>query len=93
MSHNTVYYRKQELEDIKQWLSANYENNVKTCSFLLHSEHGFDQAPLEEISPERYNEMVATCRPFSGFSSFGEVKNDDDDLLEVECPGGACPVR
>jgi adenosylcobalamin-dependent ribonucleoside-triphosphate reductase len=93
VSHNTVYYRKQELEDIKQWLSANYENNVKTCSFLLHSEHGFDQAPLEEISPERYNEMVATCRPFSGFSSFGEVKNDDDDLLEVECPGGACPVR
>jgi hypothetical protein len=92
VSHNTVYYRREELDSIKGWLRDNYEHNVKTCSFLLHSEHGFDQAPLEEITEERYNEMVATCRPFSGFGS-SEVKSEQDDLLEVECPGGACPVR
>ena len=92
VSHNTVYYRRHELDSIKGWLRDNFENNVKTCSFLLHSEHGFDQAPLEEITEERYKEMVATCRPFAGFGSL-EVKGEEDDLLEVECPGGACPVR
>ena len=92
VSHNTVYYRRNELDSIKEWLRNNYENSVKTCSFLLHSEHGFDQAPLEEITEERYNEMVATCRPFSGFGG-SEVKAGEDDLLDVECAGGACPVR
>jgi hypothetical protein len=114
VSHNTVYYRREELGEIQQWLRSNYENNVKTCSFLLHSEHGFDQAPLEEITEEKYKEMLATCRPFDGFvtgttgSPTGSPtgppsslclesklvqEGEDDDLLEVECPGGACPVR
>ena len=91
VSHNTVYYRKQELPAIQQWLAENYENNVKTCSFLLHSDHGFDQAPLEEITEERYNEMVASCTQFV----VQEVRpvGEEEDALEVECPGGACPVR
>ena len=94
VSHNTVYYRREELESIKTWLRENYENGVKTCSFLLHSDHGFDQAPLEEISEERYNEMVANCRPFTVLDAGqSEVKTEGDDVLEVECPGGACPVR
>jgi ribonucleoside-triphosphate reductase len=92
VSHNTVYYQKHELPDIQRWLSENYENNVKTCSFLLHSEHGFDQAPLEEITPERYNEMVASCRQF-GVDTTTVDSVQEDDVLEVECPGGVCPIR
>lgn len=94
VSHNTVYYRREELDSIKSWLRDNYENSVKTCSFLLHSDHGFDQAPLEEISPERYQEMLATCRPFDGFAtSAAGAAPQQEDVLEVECPGGVCPVR
>jgi ribonucleoside-triphosphate reductase len=92
VSHNTVYYRREELPAIQQWLSENYENNVKTCSFLLHSEHGFDQAPLEEITIERYNEMVNSSRTFD-LSSNSVENTQEDDLLEVECAGGACPIR
>jgi adenosylcobalamin-dependent ribonucleoside-triphosphate reductase len=94
VSHNTVYYRREELPAIKSWLSANYENGVKTCSFLLHSDHGFDQAPLEEITLERYNEMVAQCRPFEVSSPAAAVlSTTEDDVLDVECASGACPVR
>ena len=92
VSHNTVYYRREELDSIKTWLRDNYENNVKTCSFLLHSDHGFDQAPLEEISVERYNEMVASCRQF-GMDNVTVKDTKEEDTLEVECPGGVCPVR
>jgi hypothetical protein len=41
----TVYYRKEELPEIKKYLAKNYKNNHKSLSFLLHSEHGFKQAP------------------------------------------------
>jgi ribonucleoside-triphosphate reductase (thioredoxin) len=44
----TVYYRKEELPEIKKYLKKHYKNSHKSLSFLLHSEHGFAQAPYEE---------------------------------------------
>jgi ribonucleoside-triphosphate reductase len=94
VSHNTVYYRKQELPQIQAWLADNYEHSVKTCSFLLHNDHGFDQAPLEEITEERYREMVAATREFSlGQQQQQQVLEETEEVAEVDCPGGACPVR
>ncbi len=84
----TIYYRKHELDEIKQWLSENYIN-VKSVSFLLHNEHGFDQAPLEEITEDKYNELSANVTPISSFDS--TINIDDIDI--ADCEGGACPVR
>jgi ribonucleotide reductase alpha subunit len=84
----TIYYKKEELEGIKQWLAANYNENLKTVSFLLHSEHGFDQAPLEEITKEKYEEMVAKTKPIN------EISQSDDALdTSAECISGVCPIR
>ena len=84
----TIYYRTSEIDDIKKWLSLNF-SSVKSVSFLLHSEHGFDQAPLEEISEDHYNEIIATCTPIHSIDD-----NVDFDKIEIdECAGGACPVR
>jgi ribonucleotide reductase alpha subunit len=46
----TVYYKIEELEEIKTWLSENYDDGINSVSFLLRSVHGFKQAPLEEIT-------------------------------------------
>ena len=83
----TIYYRKEELDAIKAWLKDNYAN-VKTVSFLLHNDHGFDQAPLEEISKERYEEMSAMVKPLV---SVDGINFDDVDI--TDCDSGACPVR
>lgn len=85
----TVYYKKEELPEIKAWLSANYNKHVKTVSFLLHKEHGFKQAPYEEITEDEYNRMSKKVKPLSNMSF------DHDDIEEsLECrDGGACPVR
>jgi ribonucleoside-triphosphate reductase (thioredoxin) len=83
----TIYYRKEELDEIKEWLSNNYFN-VKSVSFLLHNEHGFDQAPLEEITKEKYEEMKANTTPIA---TVGQINFDDIDI--AECEGGACPIR
>lgn len=85
----TIYYKKEELDEIKEWLTKNFNNNLKTVSFLLHSEHGFDQAPLEEITEEQYNEMKKKVKPIE---SINEI--DEDGILDsFECEGGVCPVK
>lgn len=84
----TVYYRKEEIPKIKEWLNANYNDGVKSVSFLLHSEHGFKQAPLEEITKEVFQEYSAAVTPIMS----GDV-NEDDILDTFECVGGFCPVK
>ena len=83
----TIYYRLEELDEIKAWLVNNYPN-VKTVSFLLHNDHGFDQAPLEEITEEEYNRMSEMVSPLV---SIDGIKFDDVDI--TDCDSGACPVR
>lgn len=85
----TVYYRKEELNDIKAWLSKNYTSNIKSVSFLLHSEHGFNLAPYEEITKEKYNYMHRKIKDISGFIDTSVGMSLDD----LECATGACPVR
>lgn len=85
----TIYYRLNELEDIKEWLNNNYTNNVKSCSFLLHNEHGFQQAPFEEITKEKYEELIKKVIPITSCNITGQSDNE----LMSECVGGACPVR
>ena len=84
----TVYYKLEELEEIIEFLKENYNENFKTVSFLLHSGHGFKQAPFEEITKERYEEMVANTRVITSLDTF-EVNFDSDD----ECASGMCPIR
>lgn len=83
----TVYYRKEELPEIRKYLKKNYKNNHKSLSFLLHNEHGFKQAPLEEITKEQYDDLVAKTRLITSISSL------DIGLDDSECATGACPVR
>ena len=82
----TVYYRKEELPEIKKYLAKNYKNNHKSLSFLLHNEHGFKQAPLEEITKEAYDSLVASTKLITKV----EDASFEGDL---ECAGGVCPVK
>lgn len=84
----TVYYTLEELPEIQAWLSENYSDSVKSVSFLLRTDHGFDQAPIEEISEETYEKMTKTL------SELDLSNLVDTALLEgLECEGGACPIR
>ena len=82
----TVYYRKEELPEIQKYLAKNYKNNHKSLSFLLHNEHGFHQAPLEEITKEAYDALVASTQLITHVD---EANFDGGD----ECASGACPVK
>jgi adenosylcobalamin-dependent ribonucleoside-triphosphate reductase len=84
----TVYYKKEELDSIKEWLKQNYNNGIKTVSFLLHNEHGFAQAPYEEITKEQYEEYASRVQTIES----GDV-SEDDIMDSFECIGGVCPIK
>lgn len=85
----THYFKKGELKDIRDWLNANYEDGVKTCSFLLSSGHGFAQAPMEAISEEQYAKMAEKATPITSIIDDREM----DHVDYLECAGGSCPVK
>jgi ribonucleoside-triphosphate reductase (thioredoxin) len=84
----TVYYKREELDEIKAWLKDNYNDGHKTLSFLLHNDHGFTQAPYEEISKEAYEALRARVVPITGLEQALEMSEDS-----FECSTGACPIR
>ncbi len=85
----TAYYSEEELPLLKQWLSDNYENGIKSVSFLLRQKHGFKQAPYEEISKEQYDNKKSKVKPILAIN-----QNFGTDTLEgIECEGGACPIK
>lgn len=84
----TVYYRLEELPEIREYLKKHYNKNFKTLSFLLHSGHGFDQAPLESITEEEYEMMMAKTRLITSLD-VRDIPLDEN----TECAGGSCPVR
>jgi hypothetical protein len=86
----TVYYRKEELPEIREYLAANYNDTIKTVSFLLHQDHGFAQAPLEGITKEQYDELKAATKPILGLD-IGESDVLADGL--ESCEGGSCPIK
>lgn len=84
----TVYYKPDELSDIQKWLSENYDNNIKSVSFLLHQDHNFKQAPYEAISESKYMELLSSLESLSTLSI-----TTDGEMTNEECAGGVCPVR
>lgn len=85
----TVYYRKEELQLIKDWLEKNYTDGVKSVSFLLHADHNFPLPPYQECSEDEYEKMLAKIDfsiPLLQTSFDGELELDD-------CATGACPIK
>lgn len=83
----TVYYRLEELPEIRSYLDEHWQE-FKSASFLLSSEHGFDQAPLEAISEAEYRERLDRITEVEV-----EVSAGVSELLDDDCDTGACPIR
>jgi ribonucleotide reductase alpha subunit len=84
----TAYYKPEELESLKIWLKDNYEHNIKSVSFLLFKDHGFKQAPYQEIDETTYLAANAKVKPLTSITT-----NSSEMLDMAECAGGACPIR
>jgi len=86
----THYFEPGDIPKIQEWLKENYEDGVKSTSFLRREGHGFKQAPFQPISKEEYEVEAAKVTPIVK----AEIVFDGEDLdSDLECSGGSCPVR
>lgn len=54
----TVTYKKEEEKDIETALQI-FDNRLKCVSFLPYRDHTYENAPYEEITKEKYEEMIS----------------------------------
>ncbi|MBD3254593.1 MAG: fused protease/ribonucleoside-triphosphate reductase [Candidatus Lokiarchaeota archaeon] len=82
----TITFRADEADQIEHVLEC-YEDKLKSVSFLPIKEHGYEQAPYEEITEERYDEMVSKLKPLN------LNKTSDRAIGEKFCDSERCEIR
>lgn len=84
----TVYYKKEDISKLKEWLTDNLKN-LKTISFLCHNDHGYKQAPKEAITKEEYEKKSSKIKDLVFDESVQSISED----MGLECEGGVCPIK
>jgi len=82
----TITFKDEEADQIKHVLKC-YEDKLKSVSFLPIKEHGYKQAPYEEISKEQYETRIGKLKPFN----LDETR--DRAIGEKFCDSDRCEVR
>ena len=80
----TITFRKDESAEIRYCLEA-FEDRLKSVSLLPLSDHGYTQAPYEEITKERYDSMVSKLKDL-------EIKLASHEADDKFCDGEACLI-
>jgi ribonucleotide reductase alpha subunit len=95
VEHNpsvTIYVKPHEWLEVGNWIWKNW-NYASGLSFLPYSEHVYQMAPYEEISSERYEQMVNSL-PRIDFSKliYYEYEDRTDVKRELACTGDKCEL-
>jgi len=88
----TISVGEDEWVGVANWLYENWDM-LGGLSFLPREDHAYLLAPYEEISRERYEEMVAKI-PKIDFSQILLYEHEDttDVKKELACVGGVCEI-
>lgn len=91
-THNvscTVNVRESEWDDVRDWVWE-HRNSFNGMSFLPEN-HQYEQAVLETIDKETYDDMASR---FPNVDLANVIEHDDQTKLaeELACAGGACEI-
>jgi len=86
----TVYYSDSEFLGVGQWVYDNFDS-ISGVAFLPRSNHTYEQAPYEEITQEKYNDMVKGF-PVIHWGDFKEEEDNTTGTQELNCTGDKCEL-
>ena len=86
----TVTIKPNEWDAVGEWMWNN-RDNFTALSVLPYDDHSYVQAPFEDISEERYNELMTHLRKID-LTKVVEIEDSTDLQGEVACGGGACEI-
>jgi ribonucleoside-triphosphate reductase len=89
----TVYYTDSEFLQVAQWIWDNFDL-CSGISLLPVSEHTYQQAPYEDITPEQYEEVLASMPKDINWNDLQYFEQEDNTTgsQELACTGGACEI-
>lgn len=88
----TIYVGDNEWIEVANWLYKNWEM-LGGLSFLPRDNHVYKLAPYEEITKERYEELLSKL-PKIDFSQIVVYEKNDETMgaKELACVGGVCEI-
>jgi ribonucleoside-diphosphate reductase alpha chain len=89
----TVYYTDDEFLQVAQWIWENFDT-VSGISLLPVSDHVYQQAPYENITAEKYQELLAAMPVDVKWEDLEHFEKEDNTTgsQELACVGGACEI-
>lgn len=89
---NTVHVREHEWDDVEQWVWDNWDCFVG-ISYISFDNTFYENLPYEACSEEEYNALLARTADFDPEMVNEFLKEEEDDIEDIECTTGACPIR
>ena len=93
-THNisaTVSIREHEWDAVGNWMWENKEH-FNGLSVLPYDGGTYIQAPFEDITEEKYNQLMETLHDVD-LSKVIELEDNTDLSGELACAGGACEIK
>ena len=89
----TVYYTDSEYLQVAQWIWDNFDL-CSGISLLPTSDHVYQQAPYEDITAEKYEELLAAMPQNVKWEDLAQFETEDNTTgsQELACVGGACEI-
>ena len=92
-THNvsaTISLKKEDWELAGEWMWNN-RNDYNGLSVLPYDGGTYTQAPFEDITEEKYNEMMKSLHTVD-LSNVIEIEDNTDLSGELACAGGSCEI-
>jgi ribonucleoside-triphosphate reductase len=93
-THNisaTVSIREHEWDAVGNWMWENKEH-FNGLSVLNYDGGSYIQSPFEDITEEKYNQLMETLHDVD-LSNVVELEDNTDLTGELACAGGACEIK
>jgi len=89
----TVYYTDSEYLQVAQWIWDNFDL-CSGISLLPTSDHVYQQAPYEDITAEKYEELLAAMPQNVNWEDLAQFEKEDNTTgsQELACVGGGCDI-
>ena len=93
-SHNisaTVSIRENEWPAVGQWLWEN-RDSYNGVSVLPFSDHTYIQSPFEDITEEKYHQLMETLKDVD-LSKIVELNDETNHAGEIACGASGCEIK
>lgn len=92
-THNvsaTISIKDDEWVDVGEWMWKN-RDSYNGLSVLPYSDHTYKQAPFEDITKEKYDELYSKL-DIINLNEVYEVEDTTNLMGEIACSGGSCEI-